>query len=140
MTVMVTNVDEMGTVRCRLCSPGFADGHPERSTWDMLSSITWQWASSSDMSAWTDIVDATSDVYTPVAADAGSYLQATAMYTDGEGSGKSKMAVSAKLVVRHLAISGMSNVEYAETVGGYGGDGIGLRPIDACMKLPGRFT
>ena len=66
---------------------------------DMLNSVTWQWASSSDMSAWTDIEeDATSDVYTPVAADAGSYLQATAMYTDGEGSGKMESEMSEQKV------------------------------------------
>ena len=115
VTVMVTNVDEMGMVTLPAMQPRVGTPIMATLTDDdgMLSSITWQWASSSDMSAWTDIVDATSDVYTPVAADAGSYLQATAMYTDGEGSGKSKMAVSANMVV-HLAISGMSNVEYDE--------------------------
>ena len=41
---------------------------------------------------------ATSASYTPVDGDANMYLRATAMYTDGEGSGKSEMAVSAQQV------------------------------------------
>ena len=41
-----------------------------------------------------DIDKATADAYTPVDGDIGSYLRATASYTDKEGSGKSAMAVS----------------------------------------------
>ena len=73
----------------------------------------WQWASSSDMSAWADIEDATSASYTPVEADGDMYLQATAMYADVLGAGKSESAVSENMV-GGLAISGMDSVDYAE--------------------------
>ena len=46
----------------------------------------------------TLISGATRDSYTPVAADAGGFLQATASYTDGEGPGKSAQAVSTNRV------------------------------------------
>ena len=63
----------------------------------MTGSVTWQWASSSDGSTgWADI--ATSDVYTPVDADVGNYLRATASYDDEEGAGKSAMKVTASMV------------------------------------------
>ena len=53
------------------------------------------WASSADGSSnWGDIVGATSESYTPVAADLGSYLRAIVSYDDGEGTGKSAEAVS----------------------------------------------
>ena len=48
---------------------------------------------------WTLISGATSATYTPVAADEGRFLQATASYTDGEGSGKSAQAVSTNRVL-----------------------------------------
>ena len=100
VTVMVTNVDEMGTVTLSAMQPRV--GTPIMATLTDLdgdiTGTTWQWASSSDMSAWADIEDATSYAYTPVAADAGSYLQATAMYTDGEGSGKMESEMSEQKV------------------------------------------
>ena len=115
VTVMVTNVDEDGMVTLSAMQPRV--GTPIMATLTDLdgdvTGETWQWARSSDMSAWTDIEDATSDSYTPVEADANMYLRATATYTDGHGPDKSKMAVTANMVV-HLAISGMSSVEYAE--------------------------
>ncbi len=58
-----------------------------------MSDTSWQWAASSDGSNWSDISGANSDSYTPVADDAGIYLQATASYTDGHGPGKSAHAV-----------------------------------------------
>ena len=47
-------------------------GGPVTATLDTpgLTGITWQWQSSSDGSAWTNIADATSTTYIPVAADA----------------------------------------------------------------------
>ena len=48
---------------------------------------------------YTDIEGATSASYMPVDGDANMYLRATAMYTDGEGSGKSEMAVTANMVL-----------------------------------------
>ena len=56
---------------------------------------TWQWATSSSATGpWTDIAGETSASYTPVEADAGSFLQATASYDDAEGVGKTASAVS----------------------------------------------
>ena len=105
VTVMVTNVEEMGTVTLSAMQPRVGTPIMATLTDDdgMLSSITWQWASSSDMSAWTDIVDATSASYMPVGEDENMYLRATAMYTDGEGSGKSEMAESANMVIANTA-------------------------------------
>ena len=101
VTVMVTNVDEDGAVTLSTMSPRVgteltatltdADG--------MVSGTTWQWASSDAMDGtYTDIEDATSDSYTPMEGDEDMYLRATAMYTDGHGSGKSEIAKSANAV------------------------------------------
>ena len=60
---------------------------------------TWQWSwADTAGGAYTDIANATSDSYTPVAADDGKFLAATVSYSDGEGSGKSEMAVTANAV------------------------------------------
>ena len=116
VTVTVTNVNEMGMVTLPAMQPrvGTAITATLTDPDDGITGTTWQWASSSDMSAWTDIEDdAMSASYTPVDEDASMYLRATAMYTDGEGSGKMAVGMSANMVV-HLAISGMSGVEYDE--------------------------
>ena len=64
----------------------------------------WQWARSEDgASNWEDIVTATSNAYTPVAADEGNYLRATVSYTDGDGPGKGADAVSANVVAANTA-------------------------------------
>ena len=60
---------------------------------DRISNLTWQWERGS-----TVIVGATSRTYTPVQGDVGNILRATASYTDGEGSGKSKDEVTAHAV------------------------------------------
>ena len=97
VTISVTNVDEAGTVTFSSSRPQVGasltatlsdpDGAP--------SSVSWVWERSSDSgNNWTDIAGATSESYTPVAADAGALLRATASYTDPEGSGKSADVVS----------------------------------------------
>ena len=64
----------------------------------------WQWARSEDgIASWEDILDATSNAYTPVAADEGNYLRATVSYTDGDGPGKSADAVTANPVPGNTA-------------------------------------
>ena len=51
--------------------------------------ISWQWARSANSTGpWTNITGATATRYPPEADDVGQYLQATATYTDGQGSGK----------------------------------------------------
>ena len=93
VTVTVGNMDEEGAVTLSSLQPQVGteliptledpDGEP--------SSVTWQWASG-------DSNVATSDTYTPVAADVGNFLQATATYTDPQGSGKTATGVSANAV------------------------------------------
>ena len=105
VTVTVTNVNEAGEVTLSTEQPRVGTEIMASLTDvdGMLSSVTWQWTSSSDMLAWTDVENGTSNVYTPVDADAGSYLQATAMYTDGHGPDKSEMAESAQQVIANTA-------------------------------------
>ena len=72
-------------------------GDPDRV---VSGSASWSWASSPNgASSWTPISGATTDTYTPVAADLGNDLRATASYTDEIGSGKSAQAVSANRVL-----------------------------------------
>ena len=108
--VEVTNVDEMGTVAlsalrpqsatmltATLTDPDSADAGATTPNPDgnITTGVTWQWSKASSRNgSYTDIEDATSDMYTPVDADLNSYLRATASYTDGEGSGKSAMESS----------------------------------------------
>ena len=70
----------------------------------VLASVSWQWARSSDGSTgWTNIAGATSQgsvsaTYTPVGADVGNYLRATASYTDAQGPNQSASAATANPV------------------------------------------
>ena len=105
VTITVTNVDEDGTVT--LAPPQPQVGTPQTAALTdpdgTVSGTTWVWESSADGSTgWTVVSGATSTLttssYTPVTADVGRYLRATATYTDPEGSGKSAEAVSANPV------------------------------------------
>ena len=59
----------------------------------------WQWAiSPNGTSNWESLPNATSSSYTPTAANVGSYLRATASYTDAVGPNKSAEAVTAVAV------------------------------------------
>ena len=60
--------------------------------------MTWQWFRSMDMTTWMEIGDANSATYTAVEADDGYYLRATVSYTDGHGTGKDAMMVTANAV------------------------------------------
>ena len=98
VTIDVNNLDEAGTVTLSSLQPLVAI--QLTATLDELdavnrSSVTWSWARSQNgASDWNPINGATSATYTPVAGDVGDYLQATASYTDGAGSGKSAQAIS----------------------------------------------
>ena len=100
VTIAVINVDEAGTVSLSSMEPQVGTvltatvSDPD----GRVSDVTWSWAKSSDQSAWTDISGATSATYTPVRGDGENYLRATATYIDGEGSGKTAVAVSANAV------------------------------------------
>ena len=95
VTVTVLNVDEPGTVTLSSQQPEegvrviaeLAD--PDRVT----SQAQWQWSRSSDgLIGWTTISGATASNYTPAEVDVGSYLRATATYTDAQGGDDSKIA------------------------------------------------
>ena len=97
VTVAVTNEDEDGEVTLSSTRPAVEEeitatlADPDGG----VTGTSWQWARSEDGSTdWTDIDTATSNSYTPVAADVGMFLRATASYSDREGSGKDASAES----------------------------------------------
>ena len=105
VTVTVTDVDEQGDDAGMVA---LSTGNPVVGTAltaslsdpdGSVSGVTWVWERSSDQNTWTTIGGATSPSYTPVAGDVGSYLRATATYTDGEGPGKTAQASTANAVV-----------------------------------------
>ncbi len=103
VTITVTNLDEAGTVTLSSLQPQvrFQLTATLDDPDDVVSgSVTWLWAGSpsGNSSSWSPISGATSATYTPVTADVTRFLQATASYTDGEGSGKSAEGVSANVV------------------------------------------
>ena len=109
VTITVTNVDEMGRVTFWRDGADAttaaimvgdmlggavddSDGNPGDTfpiaMYTRITNVTsWQWARSMDMTDWEDITG-TDGMYTVMDDDAGHYLRATAMYTDGEGMGK----------------------------------------------------
>ena len=101
VTITVNNIDEPGTVTLSSLQP--IEGTPLTASLDdpddVSGSATWSWAGSPNgTSPWTPISGETSATYTPVPADVGDYLRATASYNDGEGGGKSAQAISANAV------------------------------------------
>ena len=96
----VNNLDEAGTVTL---PPQPLVAIPFTATLADLDNVSvsgaWSWARSPNgASDWTPISGETSDIYTPVAADVGDYLRATAFYTDEAGPHKSAQAISANAV------------------------------------------
>ena len=104
--VEVTNVEEPGMVTLSALRPQSAImftatlTDPDsvaagNLTGSITTGVTWQWAKASSRNgSYSNIEDARSTSYDPDDADIGSYLRATASYTDGEGSGKSAMEMS----------------------------------------------
>ena len=94
VTITVTNVDEAGTVELSAVQPQVGTAltatltDPDGET----TSVTWQWARSDTNGSYSNISSGAS--YTPVTADVGKFLQATASYTDPQRAGKSASAVS----------------------------------------------
>ena len=105
VTINVENVDEPGLVALSLSEPDVGveltaaltdpDGDVAR--------VAWSWERSADQTAWTAISGAASAAYTPVVADKGSYLRATASYTDGHGPRKSARAATSAPVPSNTA-------------------------------------
>ncbi len=122
VTVTITNADEAGTVILSSIQPQVDTpltatlGDP-----DDVRSVTWRWERPSNQGSWDPITSATSASYTPVAADVGDHLRATASYTDGHGPGKSAQAVSDNAVsdneVRAAPVTNGPPTFSAETAG-----------------------
>ena len=104
VTIAVTNEEEPGTVTLSLLQPQV--GTVLTATVDdpdtILTNIDWLWERSSNQTNWTEasftLQDSRTSSYPPHAGDVGSYLRATASYTDGHGSGKRAQAVSVNRV------------------------------------------
>ena len=105
VTVTVVNLEEDGSVTLSSDQNEVKVGvaiTAEVTDLDVVDpiTVTWQWASSSSAAGpWDDIGGATDEAYTPVEDDVGNYLQATASYTDGHGSGKEESAATASAVL-----------------------------------------
>ena len=100
--IRVENVDEEGSVTLTTVTNSIQATVPITTELEdpdgSLSNLTWQWARSSNRSDWTDITNATNNVYTPTAADdQGNYLRATATYTDGHGPDKDAEIVTSRV-------------------------------------------
>ena len=59
-----------------------------------VTGTSWSWERSTDETVWTAITGAESSSHTPTSTDAGSYLRASAVYTDARGSGKTASAAT----------------------------------------------
>ena len=100
VSISLTNEDDAGTVTIVGTLQGGVAltavlDDPDGST----SSVTWQWAQGSTATGnFASISGATDVSYTPTAADVGLFLQATAMYTDPLGGGKSASGVTGSTV------------------------------------------
>ena len=112
VTVTVTNVDEPGTLTLSPTRPrtGTALTAAVTDPDVITGTTTWTWERSAGRNEWNVIGGAASSSYTPVAADAGHYLRATATYTDQHGTGGTARAVAPHVVLAHrlsrLQISG----------------------------------
>ena len=106
VTITVTNVDEPGKVTLSSMQTvvGAALTASVEDPDGVVTVETWQWAKSLSMDgSFTDIDMATLMAYTPVEADEDYYLRATASYTDGHGSGKTKSMETTASVVTATA-------------------------------------
>ena len=99
ITVTINNVEEPGWIVLSSRQPQIET--PFTATIEDpdggVTGTIWKWENSSNGSTgWNDATGtgATSDSYTPVAADSGKYLRVTASYTDGHDPGKSAQKVS----------------------------------------------
>ncbi len=139
VVVTITNIDEPGTVTL----PGtITAGQAVTATLTdhdgNTSSESWQWSrSDTPGGTFTPISGATSNPYTPVAADVGKYLKATASYTDPHDSGKSATsAASSQVAVGNInpSFSAMSATRSVPENSGAGvnvGAAVSATPGDA---------
>ena len=99
--ITVTNVDEVGTVTLDPDMPrvGMAVTAVLMDP-DGLVDVVWEWTKSSDVPGfWPTIASSASPIYTPVEADLGRLLRASARYTDEHSStSKTVRAITAQPV------------------------------------------
>ena len=125
VTITVTNVDEDGTLTLSSATP--AVDAPLTATYtdpDGETNIAWQWALEQSDGSYRDIPGATSDSYTPVAADEGFHLRVTVTYDDGHGAGKSlppmitanPVVAGDPLVVRYDVNPNNGKIDRAEAI------------------------
>ena len=94
VTITVINVDEPGTVELSALQPQVDTAltatltDPDGAT----TSVTWQWARENTDGSFSNVGSGAS--YTPLAADLGKFLRATATYTDPQRANKSANGVS----------------------------------------------
>ena len=96
VTVTVLNLEEPGAV-------GLSSEQPQVGTEltaalddpdGGVTGLSWSWERSQNKTSWTPISGAVSRSYTPRDTDVGHYLQVTAVYSDGHGSGKDAQEAS----------------------------------------------
>ena len=103
VTVMVTDVDEDGTVTLSAQQPQesrelTATLTDDDATAAQVTAAKWKWEHSSAADGpWTPILTATTSAYPPLGV-VDKYLRVTATYTDRHGPGKTEQAVSANMV------------------------------------------
>ena len=101
VTVTVSNVDEDGKVTITPDTTPEAGTELTASLEDQdgsVENLTWQWQKDDGQGSYAYIPGATMMSYTPVMADDGSRLQATAMYDDSFGEDKTAMGMTANAV------------------------------------------
>ena len=108
VTVTVTNVDEAGTVSLSESPPvrGMELTASLSDPDEDVSGLGWSWQRSDDGSVWAAVPGAGADSYTPVAGDLNHFLRATAVYSDGHGSGKTARAETADRVADRPPVNG----------------------------------
>ena len=102
VTITVENVEELGTVTLTTDTQTVqarVEVTAALEDDDIPSGVTWQWSRSPNgRTDWVNIAGATSATYTPtLEEDAGSYIRATASYTDGHGPNKTANTVSPRV-------------------------------------------
>ena len=110
VTVMVSDVNEDGTVSLSTKRP--RRGVSVTATVSDPDAVvdgsqTWVWERSGGYNKWVAISGADSPSYTPVAADAGSFLRASVSYSDNHGSGAQAQATAPEVVAADQ-LSGLS--------------------------------
>ena len=95
VTVTVTDRDEAGALTLSSTAPrlGTALTATVTDPDGVTGTVRWTWERSSGRTGWNVISGAASSSYTPVAADGGNYLRATATFTDRHPGGKQVRAV-----------------------------------------------